>query len=210
MAMWFWFFIFVSVFLLLSPSIWCVTKENKSVITFWQLGKIAYFFVLALLFGYFVLKDHTYSVLFSTILIPYGIWLCVETSYLFSSSKWGLFIPIALVWIYMTIIFPLTIRQDLYNLVQAVATGESKQVVTNVSQLKKITGKVLRVGTVQMGDAPIVQVILENSNKVFNLNPKEAIFASFIKEGDMLNLSFVDTKEANVTVEKMTNQTIHR
>jgi hypothetical protein len=112
---------------------------------------------------------------------------------------------------------------------QIVATGESKQESLNMykfklategkgeganptddSELKEVTGKVLRVGSIQIGETSVVQILLDNSENVFNVNPKEATYATFIREGDIVKLNFVDTKETIVTVEKIFNQTLKR
>lgn len=112
---------------------------------------------------------------------------------------------------------------------QIVATGESKQEAlnsykfmlategsgdstspTNSSEVVEIQGTVLRVGTVQIGENTVVQVLLDNSEKIFNVNPKESTYATFIREGDLLKLSYVDTKEVMVSVEKVYNETIKR
>ncbi|MFF2532387.1 hypothetical protein ACFVS2_26095 [Brevibacillus sp. NPDC058079] len=112
---------------------------------------------------------------------------------------------------------------------QIVATGESKQEALNMykfklategtqegdtptdsSAIKEMSGKVLRVGSMQIGETTVIQILLDNSEKVFNINPKESTYATFIREGDQLNMSFIDTNEAVVSVEKVHNETLKR
>lgn len=111
---------------------------------------------------------------------------------------------------------------------QIVATGQTKQEAlniyklklategnqdnnpTNISNKKEITAAVIRVGIVQMGDATTIQLLLSNSDKVYNVNPNVSIYAAFIREGDQVTLSYVDSDEKMVSVERLYNETLKK
>lgn len=81
---------------------------------------------------------------------------------------------------------------------------------TNASNSKEIEGKVLRVSSIQFGESMVIQVLLENDAKVYAINPKESAYASFIQVGDQVKLSYVDTNESMVSVDKVFNVTLNR
>lgn len=99
---------------------------------------------------------------------------------------------------------------DGYKLLLATDNNQSNTSPSSQADVKKITGKVLRVSTASMNGNMVVQVLLENSNKIFNIDPSQVVYASFIQEGDELDLTYSDTGETVVSVEKVYNQTLKR
>ncbi|NRD76624.1 hypothetical protein HPT25_03850 [Bacillus sp. BRMEA1] len=99
---------------------------------------------------------------------------------------------------------------DGYKLLLATANNQNNAIPTDKSDLKEITGKVLRVSTTTMNGENVIQVLLENSDKVFNINPQQAVYASFIKEGDVLKMSYSDTGETMISTETVYNETLKR
>ncbi|MEI7028149.1 hypothetical protein [Paenibacillus sp. y28] len=103
-------------------------------------------------------------------------------------------------------------RQEALNIykLKLATEGSGDNTPTNISKRKEITGTVIRVGMNQMGESATIQLLLSNSDRVFNVDPKSSIYATFIHEGDQVTLSYVDTDEKSVSVENLYNETLKK
>jgi hypothetical protein len=97
-----------------------------------------------------------------------------------------------------------------YKLKLSMSKNSNNNAPTTVSNLKELTGKVIRVGVVQMETNQVIEILLENSDKVFTVNPQQSIYSSFVQEGDIVKVGYADTDEIIVSIEQLFNETIHR
>lgn len=84
--------------------------------------------------------------------------------------------------------------------------NQNEAVPTNVALVKKISGEVLRINGTQTN----VRFLLKNSDKIFVVNSDKFPYVAFLKEGDSVEVSYVDNAETSVIVEQLKNVTLNK
>ncbi|MBC2581083.1 hypothetical protein [Clostridium sp. DJ247] len=86
------------------------------------------------------------------------------------------------------------------------ATGDQGNITpTNKNFLKNVSGKVIRVINIQTSDGGVQKLLIEGSNKIFSINTDIMPYAVFTKEGDTVELKYIDTNDLINVVKEMKN-----
>ncbi|MDP4146854.1 MAG: hypothetical protein Q8936_20680 [Bacillota bacterium] len=93
---------------------------------------------------------------------------------------------------------------EAYRVLLATA-DQGNAVPTNENLLKTISGKVLRVVNLQTNDGNIQRLLLEGNNRIFSINIDTMPYAAFTKEGDTVELKYVDTNDSINVVKEVKN-----
>lgn len=81
---------------------------------------------------------------------------------------------------------------------------------TKDSQLKTIQGKVLRVVNISTTDGTTQKLLLDTSNKIFVIDTDVTPYSVFTKEGDTVEIKYVDTNDTNAYVKEFKNSNINK
>lgn len=81
---------------------------------------------------------------------------------------------------------------------------------TKDNELKTITGKVVRVVNISTIDGNIQKLLLEGSDKIFSINTDVMPYSVFTKEGDTVELKYIDTKDVINFVKEMKNTSVNK
>lgn len=81
---------------------------------------------------------------------------------------------------------------------------------TKDSQLKTIQGKVLRVVNISTTDGTTQKLLLDSSDKIFVLNTDVIPYSIFTKEGDTVEIKYVDTNDVNAYVKEFKNSNVNK
>jgi hypothetical protein len=104
------------------------------------------------------------------------------------------------------------VQEALNNYETAIATGINS---TNASATKdaisaNISGKVTAVYKKEAKNTTMVQFLLDNSDKIFTVTTGDYPYAMFVEIGHKVNVTYIDTKQINVSVEKMKDETLNK
>lgn len=89
-----------------------------------------------------------------------------------------------------------------------IGLGDTDVSPSDLSDFKTITGTVERVVLTPSEDTFSVELIMENSDVVFRINPNSFLKARFIQSGDELEISYLDTGDDAVVVEDLQNNSL--
>jgi len=81
---------------------------------------------------------------------------------------------------------------------------------TKNNELKTIKGMIIRVVNITTADGTLQKVLLNNSNKIFSINTDVIPYSIFTKEGDTVQLKYIDTKDITNFVKEMINSNIKK
>lgn len=81
---------------------------------------------------------------------------------------------------------------------------------TKDSQLKTIQGKVLRVVNISTSDGTTQKLLLDTSDKIFVIDTDVTPYSVFTKEGDTVEIKYVDTNDTNAYVKEFKNANINK
>lgn len=95
-----------------------------------------------------------------------------------------------------------------YKVRMAASKNSTNDAPTDTANKKEITGKVLRLGELTVENIALIQILIEGNDKVFMANPQAIIYAPFLKEGDIVRLTYTDTEEQIVSIDQLYNVTL--
>lgn len=99
---------------------------------------------------------------------------------------------------------------DRYKLMLATNQIQGNTVPTNISNVKEVEGRVLRVSTVSSAQGTTLRLLLSESDKIFNVDVNTIPYAVFTKENDIVRIKYIDNEEITVTVREFKNITIDK
>ncbi|WML48539.1 hypothetical protein RCG23_25525 [Neobacillus sp. PS3-34] len=104
------------------------------------------------------------------------------------------------------------VNEALNNYETAIATGMTGQNASASKDAKEsvISGSVVSVYKREVKDKTMVQFLLDNSDKIFTVTASEYPYAMFIETGHRLNLTYIDTKNINVSVKSLKDITLKK
>jgi hypothetical protein len=101
--------------------------------------------------------------------------------------------------------------EALANYSSAIADGSNitDQNATSDANLTTLKGIVVAVYKKELKDRTTIQFMLKNSDKIFNVSTKESRRVVFLKEGDVVDIKYLDTKQESMSVQEITNESLN-
>jgi len=81
---------------------------------------------------------------------------------------------------------------------------------TKDSELKTIKGKVIRIVNITTTEGTLQKILLDNSDKIFSINTDVMPYSIFTKDGDTVQLKYIDTKDVINFVKEIKNISINK
>ena len=81
---------------------------------------------------------------------------------------------------------------------------------TKDSELKTIKGTVVRIVNITTTDGTVQKILIDNSDKIFSINTDVMPYSIFTKEGDVVELKYIDTKDVINFVKDIKNININK
>jgi hypothetical protein len=101
--------------------------------------------------------------------------------------------------------------EALANYSSAIADGSNitDENATSDANLTELKGTVIAVYKKELKDRTTVQFMLKSNDKIFNVSTKESKRVVFLKEGDVVDIKYLDTKQESMSVQEITNESLN-